>query len=118
MLQSRSHQPPSFARVELTPPPSVRVRSDLRIKILASSPTSFLSPLTLSPPLSHSKPPRALAWSPDGEVLLSTGCEGNLIVWDASGSVLKEGVEEEDAKWDEPTVVKVFEGLVEGGEPE
>ncbi|KAL7409536.1 WD40-repeat-containing domain protein, partial [Mrakia frigida] len=77
---------------------------DLLIKILPSSTESFLSPLSLRPPTSHSKPPRALAWSPDGEILLSTGCEGNLIVWDASES--------------EPKVVKVLEGLVKAGEPE
>ena len=41
-----------------------------------------------------------------------------MIVWDASESVLKEGQEEEDSKWEEPKVLKIFEGLVKSGEPE
>ena len=123
LFQNQPHPllpfPPSIeAHLSIFPPSLFSLRSDLLIKILPSSSTSFLSPLSLRPPLSHPKPPRALAWSPDGEILLSTGCEGNLIVWDARESVLKEGQEEEDSKWEEPKVLKIFEGLVKSGEPE
>jgi WD40 repeat protein len=102
--------------------------SDLSIKILSSSSTSYRVPISL--PLSHSthsQPPRSLAWSPDGLVLLSTGCDGRLVVWDTSKSLIKHkknanGEEEEEEEgpddWEMPDVVRKLDGIVADSQPE
>lgn len=51
-------------------------------------------------------------------MLLSTGGEGNLVVWDTSKSMIVKGKDEDEGEWEEPTLLKVFEGLVEAGEAE
>ena len=98
--------------------PLLPAYSDGAIKLSPASSTSLHVPLTLPTSGAHTKPARALAWSPDGEVLLSTGGEGNLVVWDTSKSMLVKGQNEDEGEWEEPTVLKVFEGLVESGEAE
>ncbi|CED83500.1 WD40 repeat protein [Phaffia rhodozyma] len=104
---------------------------DLHIKILPVSMTSLRTPLVLPSAHSHTKPPRSLTWSPDGTILLSSGCDGKLSIWNTSLCVLKPNTSTDDDEfdddtnddatgntWNPPTLLKSLEGMFEVTEPE
>lgn len=102
-------------------------RSDGTIKILPTSLSTLRLPLSLphstaTSTTGHSSPARSLAFSPDGGVLLTAGCDGNLLCWDASKCAVEsdggEFDEDDEDGWQVPTVVKAFEGVFKKSQPE
>lgn len=101
--------------------------SDGTIKIVMSSLSTIRNALSLphsvgSSSIGHSSPARSLAFSPDGLVLLTAGCDGNLLCWDVSKCVVTNDGgsfdEDDDEGWEVPTVAKAFEGVFRKSQPE
>lgn len=94
----------------------VTITSDLQLKLVPASSSSLLAPITFC---TESKPPRALAFSPDGTFLLSTSCNGKLTIWNSAASILKPEITDDDEQsWEDPKVVKVMDGMFAASEPE
>lgn len=67
--------------------------SDLLVKIVNVRDTSKVSLLS-----DNVKSVRSAAWDPEGKLLVTSGCDGKLKVYDTSGSA--------------PACVKIMEGIV------